>query len=252
MKEKVNTIEIKPTERNQDNVNVRRKYYDALVKTEKGKYNIELNATKKEYLKPRNMSYICDLYSHHTLKGKTYDEKTDIVQINLSYGLIYNEDKNEKKEKDMTPLRVYYVMDKENKKYVKNFMIYEFNMDYYIKLWYDKKEDEIKENVILIMQGLEREELEKLSKRDRMVSKYMKELDRINEDPEFREYMTHEEDQEKIQNSLLNEAKEKGITEEKIKIAIEMLKDKTDISLISKYTKLSVEELEKLLEEISK
>ena len=32
LKEEVNTIEIKPTERNQDNVNVRRKYYDALVK----------------------------------------------------------------------------------------------------------------------------------------------------------------------------------------------------------------------------
>ena len=240
LKEKIKEIQIKPNERNQDNVKIRRKYYDALVKTEKGKYDIEVNANQKDYLRPRNMSYLTDLYSHHTLKGKKYDESVDIVQINLSYGMIYNENNEIKRNKDMTPLRVYYVMDKEYKKYVKNFVIYEFNMDYYIKLWYDEKSEEIKENKVLVMQGLERKELEKLSK-----------LDRINEDPEFREYMTHEEDLEKIQNSLLYEAEEKGIekgiNERNIEIAKNMIKKGMKVEDISEITELSKEEIEKLL-----
>lgn len=36
----------------------------------------------------------------------------------------------------------------------------------------------------------------------------MKELEKINKDPEFREYMTLDEDYRKIRNSILHEEKE--------------------------------------------
>ncbi len=44
-----------------------------------------------------------------------------------------------------------------------------------------------------------------------MVLRYMDELNRVNEEPEFREYMSYEEDQRKITNSLVKESMRKGI-----------------------------------------
>lgn len=100
------------------------------------------------------------------------------------------------------------------------------------------------------MLNLEKEELEKLSKKDKVVIKYMKELERVNENPKFREYMSAEEDNKKIENSLKREWMEEGLKEgsykRNIEIAKTMLKDNMDIEIISKYTNLSKEELEKI------
>ena len=106
------------------------------------------------------------------------------------------------------------------------------------------------------MLNLEKEELEKLSKKDKVVIKYMKEIERVNENPKFREYMSAEEDNKKIENSLKREWMEEGLKEgikegsykRNIEIAKTMLKDNMDIEIISKYTNLSKEELEKIKE----
>ena len=78
----------------------------------------------------------------------------------------------------------------------------------------------------------------------------MREVNRLNEDPEFREYISYEENQRKIQNTLLSKAKEEGlkqgIKQNKLVIAKEMLKDKMNINIISKYTNLSIEEINNL------
>lgn len=83
-------------------------------------------------------------------------------------------------------------------------------MDYYKKLWYHKNEKEIEENKYLIMLDLDKKELKSISKKDRMVEKYMEELVKLNENPTFREYMTAEEDARKIYNTEISEAIEKG------------------------------------------
>ena len=241
IKEEVKEIKLRPNERNQDNIKIKRKTYDALLKTKDRKIEIEVNANAEEkYVKPRNMSYICDLYSHHTLKGENYDEKTEIMQINFSYNL----------PKDKKNIREYYMQDEEKKKFVKNLKIVEINMDNFVNMWYTKDEKEIDKNKILIMLGLEKEELKNLSKEDKVVEKYMEELNKINEDPEFREYMSYEEDQRKIHNSRLLEATEKGIKkgikETRLETAKNMLKDNLDIDTIIKYTNLTKEEIEKL------
>ena len=250
LKIKIKEIKLRPNERNQDNIRIKRKTYDALVKTENKVIEIEVNANaNEEYVNPRNMSYISDLYSHNTLKGEEYDDKTEIVQINFSYNL-----------KDKEKIREYYVQDKSNKKYVENFRIIEINMDYFVNLWYTNKEEEINKYKILIMLGLEKEDLKKLSKEDKVVSKYMNELNKINEDPEFREYMTYEEDQRKIFNSRMSAATrkglqkgiQKGITERNIEIAKKMLKENLSTEEILEITDLSIEELNKIKKEITK
>ena len=82
-------------------------------------------------------------------------------------------------------------------------------------IWYSKSKKEIENNKYLIMLDLDLEELDELSKisKDRRVNKYMDEVKRVNEDPEFREFISAEEDNRKIENSIKKELREDGIKE---------------------------------------
>ena len=199
LKLKIKTIEVKTVERNTGNLGVRRKILDALLTTDIGKVQIEVNSNENDYMYPRNMAYIADIYSHDTLVGEEYTEDVMFIQINLTYG---------KKEEDA--YKIYYMQDENGKKFVNNLKIYEFNMDYYKKVWDNNDKKLIEENKALVMLDLSLEELRKLSKEDRMVNKYMSNLEKINKEPEFREYMSLEEDFRKIRNSLLTQAKKEA------------------------------------------
>jgi len=135
------------------------------------------------------------MYSSHTLVGET-----KIIQIGFSYGL-----------KDKKDIRIYKIQDKENKEFVKNFLIYEINMEYYLKLWYNKNEQEVNKYKYFITLNLEKEDLKQISKKDKVVTKYMEELVKLNSNPEFREYMSVEEDKRKKQNTLLQSSYNQGL-----------------------------------------
>ena len=97
LKTEIDKIELKPSELNSNNINIKRKYLDALIYVKGKKIGIEVNSNAEEnYLRPRNASFIFNIYSSHTLVSETYDEKTDIIQINLSYNL-----------KDKKNIRIY-------------------------------------------------------------------------------------------------------------------------------------------------
>ena len=254
---KIEDIKLSPTERNTGNLKVRRKTYDALLTTNIGKIELEVNGSNESYVHPRNMAYICDLYSHHTLVKENYDEKTMIIQINFSYEL----------SKEKNNIEIYKIQNEKKDLFVKNFEIIEINMEKYVNMWYDYEKERnnkelIEKNQLIIMLGLKKEELEKLSKKYKKVGEFMKELDKINEDPEFREYMTYEEDQRKIFNSRMIEAEEKGlargmkkglekgiekgIEQEKINIAKNLLNENIDIKIISKTIGLTIDEIKNL------
>ena len=196
------------------------------------------------------MAYICNMYQSHTLVGELYDEETDIVLVNLIWGLGSKNDKMIK----------YMIMSEDGKQYVKNFIIYEINMDYFDKLWYSKNEEEIRKNIYLIMLNLDKKELEAMPKdmRDKIVDKYITNVTIVNDNPEFQKYMSEEEDKRKIQNSLISEAKNEGISEgieqgisqgiseEKVNIAKNLLSMNMPIEDISKATGLSLEEIKNL------
>ena len=77
-------------------------------------------------------------------------------------------------------------------------------MEYYKKIWDNGDEEEINKNKYYIMLDLDELDLKKISKKDRMVERYMEDLVKVNSNPEFQAYMTYEEDQEKIFNSRQN------------------------------------------------
>lgn len=253
LKVEIKEIEFKPTELNTGNIGVKRKTLDVLLLTNIGKIGIEINGFRKNYVRPRNMAYICDIYAHHTLVGETYDEETQIIQINFSYEL-------NKEEKEA--YRIYKIQDKDLKQFVKNFIIYEINMDYYKEIWYHGDEEEIEKNKYIIMLNLEREDLKEISKQDKVAKKYMEELEKLNKQPAFRQYMTAEEDARKIYNTEMKYARETGFKqgieqgleqgiEQGIEKGIEqiiknMLSNKMTPEDISAVTNVSIEVINKI------
>ena len=202
LKIKIDKLEIKKTELLSGNVNIKDKRVDAIVHTGNKKIEIEINSQNKNYLHTRSTAYICNIYQSNASVGDTYNEDTDIIQVNLTWGLGKNNDE----------MKIYKIMNEKGELYVKNFIIYEINMDYYDKIWYSKNEDEIKKNQYMIMLDLDKKELENMPKDD-IVDKYITNVTIVNDDPEFQKYMSEEEDKKKIQNSLLSEAKEEGISQ---------------------------------------
>ena len=251
LKIKIDKLEIKKTELLSGNVNIKDKRVDAIVHTGNKKIEIEINSQNKDYLHTRSTAYICNIYQSNASVGDTYNEDTDIIQVNLTWGLGRNNDE----------MKIYKIMNEKGELYVKNFIIYEINMDYYDKIWYSKNEDEIKKNQYMIMLDLDKKELKSMPK-DKIVDKYITNVTIVNDDPEFQKYMSEEEDKKKIQNSLLSEAKEEGIgqgytsgindgiskgeNKKSIEIAKNMLKKNMPIEDISDITGLSIEEINKL------
>ena len=251
LKIKIDKLEIKKTELLSGNVNIKDKRVDAIVHTGNKKIEIEINSQNKNYLHTRSTAYICNIYQSNASVGDTYNEDTDIIQVNLTWGLGKNNDE----------MKIYKIMNEKGELYVKNFIIYEINMDYYDKIWYSKNKEEIKKNQYMIMLDLDKKELENMQK-DKIVDKYITKVTIVNDDPEFQKYMSEEEDKRKIQNSLLSEAKEEGISQgytsgindgiskgenkKSIEIAKNMLNKNMSIEDISDITCLSIEEINKL------
>ena len=247
LKIKIDELEIKKTELLSGNVNIKDKRVDAIVHTGNKKIEIEINSQNRDYLHTRSTAYICNIYQSNASVGDTYNEDTDIIQVNLTWGLGRNNDE----------MKIYKIMNEKGELYVKNFIIYEINMDYYDKIWYSKNEEEIKKNQYMIMLDLDKKELENMPK-DKIVDKYITNVTIVNDDPEFQKYMSEEEDKRKIQNSLLSEAKEEGISQgisqgytsginDGIKqTAKNLLSMNMPIEDISKATGLSIEEINKL------
>ena len=251
LKIKIDKLEVKKTELLSGNVNVKDKRVDAIVHTGNKKIEIEINSQNKDYLHTRSTAYICNIYQSNANVGDTYNEDTDIIQVNLTWGLGRNNDE----------MKIFKIMNEKGELYVKNFIIYEINMDYYDKIWYSKNEEEIKKNQYMIMLDLDKKELKNMPK-DKIVDKYITNVTIVNDDPEFQKYMSEEEDKKKIQNSLLSEAKEegisqgytsgindgisKGVSQEKINIAKNLLSMNMPIEDISKATGLSINEIKGL------
>ena len=251
LKVKIEIKKILPTELIVGNNIIKSKRVDALILATNKKIEIEINASINEYVYIRNTAYICNVYSTNALVGDTCNQDIDIIQINLTWGLDYEESKRE-----------FRIIDKNGNVYVKNLLIIEINMEYYKKIWYSKNEKKIKENELLVMLDLNEGELKEMPKSDKISKKYIESVTIVNNDPFFQEYMSYEEDQRKMQNSLIREAEdtgyEKGIKlgeekglklgqeQEKIKTIKNMLNEEIAINAISKITNLSIEKINEI------
>ena len=252
----IEKIELQPLHIPTGNIHLKGKEVDLLVVTNQGKIEVEVNTYYNDYVRVRNFSYITNIYNNQVTVGDKYSEDTNVIQINLNYGI-----------PDTKYKRIYKVRDEEGKEYIKNFYIYEINMEKLKKIWYDKNELEIEKNKYLLMLDMEIKDIKKLPK-DKVVKEYMEKIEKLNNDPMFINWITKEKDEQMIKNTQLYNATQEGINiginqgisqgikqginqgmkQEKIEIAKNLLEQNVDISIIMSATGLTKEEIEKLTE----
>ncbi len=225
-------------ERNNNDLVTKRKRLDILVETNVGRINIEMNATNKEYLHPRNFCYLSNIYNKNTSISEDYNEETLTIQINFTYGI----------KDDNKILRIYKVQDNEQKCYIKNFEIYEYNMDIIMNFWYSLDIKKVTKYSHLIMLDLEGGSLKELVKYDGKVDEYMEKITKLNTDANFWEVFTPEEDERYIRNTIKRESEKKGEQKKSFEIAKNMLAMQIDINTIAKATNLSKNEIMKIKE----
>ncbi len=249
----IEKIELQPLHIPTGNIHLKGKEVDLLVVTNQGKIEVEVNTYYNDYVRVRNFSYITNIYNNQVTVGDKYSEDTNVIQINLNYGI-----------PDTKYRRIYKVRDEEGKEYIKNFYIYEINMEKLKKIWYDKNELEIEKNKYLLMLDMEIKDIKKLPK-DKVVKEYMEKIEKLNNDPMFINWITKEKDEQMIKNTQLYNATQEGINiginqgisqgikqginqgmkQEKIEIAKNLLEQNVDISIIMSATGLTKEEIEK-------
>ena len=246
----IEKIELQPLHIPTCNIHLKGKEVDLLVVTNQGKIEVEVNTYYNDYVRVRNFSYITNIYNNQVTVGDKYSEDTNVIQINLNYGI-----------PDTKYRRIYKVRDEEGKEYIKNFYIYEINMEKLKKIWYDKNELEIEKNKYLLMLDMEIKDIKKLPK-DKVVREYMEKIEKLNNDPMFINWITKEKDEQMIKNTQLynatqeginigisqgiNQGMKQGLQKRNIEIAKSMLKKNMDIEDIIDITGLSKEEIKKL------
>ncbi len=135
----------------------------------------------------------------------------------------------------------------EKKEFIDNLIIYEFNLNKIKEMCYNKGNQEYK---LLAALSCNEEELDNLSKNDKLLEKFKGEVMRMNKNRKFANFMDQEEEARKLHNTLMAEATMKGVEQgenkRNMEIALNMLNLGVDIETIAKSTGLSQKEIKGL------
>ena len=227
-----------------------KKTVDLLCKIKGKIINVEVNNNTSKSSLERNLAYMFSLYHGDMKEGSKY-RFNSIVQVNLNnFRFSGKKDVLEecyitnirKLPKDINDFDIY-----SNKIRIIN--IYLPNID---KRDYNKLK--LYEKLLLIFNENDEELLNDLSEGDEIMEKYVKESKEASENDEVIGMYNEEIHKEKLRLAEIDEFRElgheEGVREKAIETAKKMLQDNLDLKIISKYTDLSIKEVEKLKKEV--
>lgn len=249
-REDIKITKLIPPENLKHHISEKNKTLDVVIETKGEVINIEVTIGTYSGLHRRNAAYIFNRYSTNVKTKSSYKNMDNIIQINLT----------EKLDIKDRILKTYKLKEEETKEeFIDNLTIYEYNLSKIKDMCYNGKEEKYK---LLAALCCEEKELERLCKGDKIMEKFEKEIKELNKDEEFANMMSQEEEATILHNTLVSEAKEKGMQEglqeghktglqegsnkKALEIAKRMLDMNLDIEMISKATSLSKEEINKL------
>ena len=231
-----------------DKINNRIQKLDLLLEVDDEYVNIELNARYSKILRFRNTLYLFKTVLSRAEKGKIiYDINKKITQINVNFNI-------RKYEKEETML--YNLTRKQIVTDI--FKIYDVNVDAYVKKYYNENKEFSNGDEIIIMLGLDKEELTELAQRSEIVMEYKKIVDEVNNQEELFKWFSADEERQMYEDALFKQGKEDGLIEGKeagliegekkraSSIAKNMIAEGMNIDLISKLTKLSKSQIMRL------
>ena len=191
--------------------------------------NIEVNNNSSLETMERNIEYLMRLYSRKVKKGEEY-EYTPSISFNLNNFAIKGNDKI---------IDIYAIQNKEGVLLTDKIIIVQIFIPNLRKKWYTQGIGKLTEAERYILTLVERkvEDAKELGIGDEIMNDYVKESIEVSDDLNFGEAYDKEW-----------ALKDEGKRERNIKIAKSMLHDGVMIENISKYTGLTIEELNKLQE----
>ena len=249
---KINNFNFLNCELTKDRVYIRSKIVDILTHDLDNDYlyNIELNTVFVFFLIKRNYSFQCGQLTNIVHVSKNYSEDLKpVIQVNYNFNSIL-------KNKDSFFNRVTDMNIKSNEIYPFFKEIINIDIDDYIDKWYNlnKDKDFYEKYKHFLLIGMSRDDLLELEDNDIMVKKIKDEVIKLNQDPKFYQFLTDEEDLEKLRNSYyskgikegiqegilegIQEGKLQGIQETKISNAKKMKINNLSLDLISDITGL--------------
>ena len=226
LKKEIKDFKILNNELNKSKINEKGRKVDLLIETEEEYIDIEVNSAYNSHILNRNFGYGCQIYCTSIKKGEKNKKYKKVYVINLNWN------KNKKYDKEDS-----YIKNQNNEIKSDALLYCEIYMDNFIEKYYNKDVTFIEENKYLIMLGLDSEELTELSKGDEIVSKYKKELEKM-ESIYLEPLMSEEYDYE-----MTLKAERKETQKE---IAKNLLDKNINMDIIVETTGLPKEEIEKL------
>ena len=228
------------------NIKEKRKYLDLILDTNEGIINVELNHGYKEEIPNRNFLYFCKMISSSVRRSKSYLDIKKHIQLNITWNLqkYFNFD-----IKDRRFIKCHIADDKShNKIHDDIFEIVHINMDYFEDVWYHG--DVKKENPFLMfLAAPTKEKMDEICEGDIFMKNLSDKVNDLNNDPDILDVIIENED-EIINNSLYesgyNKGVKQGISQNKLEIAKNMLKEKINVDIICKITGLSKEVVENI------
>ena len=231
---------------NESNTGNKVKDYRMDLKLVNGKNTIiiEMNKEYYEFIDSKNYQYLYREAGSLYDTGEDYqDRKTKLISFN-NY-----------RNKKIPSLKMgsYVFIDPKTKLRIEDIESYEIYLPNYKKVCYDSSELEVS---LSLFSADSFDKMRKLTNNPRDI-KIIEELERLAMDEEFKLHYNAEAVKRKTENSIkkesyrhgLEDGIEEGSKKEKLEIAQAMLKDIQDYEFISKYTGLTVEEIEKLSED---
>lgn len=193
---------------------------------------VEMNTSNSKSNLYKNYSYLFRIAGNRYEKNeKTYNKHITRLIIINSYRSV---------EAPGIPVLFFYLQDRDN--LVKRDMIESFEI-YLPKV--NKTEYNKIEKRLLLFNAKSYDEMRSITD-DFEDLKVIEELERLSMDDYFRYMYNGKEADERLMNSRYEEGIEDGENKKQIEIAKSMLKDNVPIESISKYTNLSVEDINNL------
>lgn len=250
IKEKIKVIKIMSPELAVTSTRERTKRLDLLIESHGKVVHMELNTSWNLENKIRNNCFFFSFYSQNTKVGENFDTNTTFIHISLNYGM----GKNDTLIIDTNNLSSEY------KKILPNIRMLHVNLDNYKRIWYDNvaKED-MKGSLLTLISLKNKEDIKRYveSVDDQDVKECANKLMILNENT-IKSFWNLTPEQEnrmmrKTRENIIRERSEarglkKGMNEEKITIARNMIRQNESVNKISNYTGLSQNEIKKLID----
>ena len=238
----IENITILNTELSKDKLYIKNKTVDILVDIGSKKINCEVNTKYDSRHVYRNFLYLIQNTVEDIKRGEDYIDIKDHIQININF--------MEKKAQG------YEVSEYTNittgKCKIPFIRTIDVNVDYFKDKWYNlgKERKYYEKYKSILMFSFDEEDFKSLNDEDEYMKKIKKDVNKLNSDTEFYQWMTDEEDRMIMENTVKNigikEGIEKGSKEKEINIVRNMKKENISIETIKKVTGLSIEQINEI------